>query len=180
MGGHAGGTGELGIAVHAAHAVGKAVAGRASAHVVRVQGAAGAAAGGNTEILVAGFVGPLLISAGHQMLEAGGVGAVAGDGHLHALLLHNGNAFQHVVCAVAVYGGALASGERLFALDDQLAGLKVVIGLYISKAVDAADDVGGVFAQAVEVDPQRLVARFVGSFGNADGAFRGGKALVGG
>ena len=45
VGGHGGGTGELGVAVHTAHGVGQAVGSGAGRHVVRVQGAAGAAAG---------------------------------------------------------------------------------------------------------------------------------------
>ena len=75
--GHGGGTGELSIAVHTAHAVGQAVAGGAGGHVVGVQGTAGAAAGGDGEVLLAVLDDPLLVGAGDQMLEAGGVGGDA-------------------------------------------------------------------------------------------------------
>ena len=43
---------ELGVGVHAAHGVGHAVAGGAGGHVVGVQRAAGAAAGGHGEVLL--------------------------------------------------------------------------------------------------------------------------------
>src|SRR5699024_2123411 len=70
--GHAGGTGELGVAVHTAHRVGQAVGSRAGGHVVGVQGTAGAAAGSDGEVLLAVLIGPLLVGAGDQVLEAGG------------------------------------------------------------------------------------------------------------
>ena len=80
-----GGTGELRVAVHAAHRVGQAVGGRARRHVVRMQGTARAAARSDREVLFAVLDRPLLIGAGNQVLEAGGVGGVAGDGDVHAL-----------------------------------------------------------------------------------------------
>ena len=84
------GAGELRVAVHTAHGVGHAVGGGAGSHVVRVQRAAGAAAGGHGEVLLALLDALLLIGTGHRVLEAGGVGGVAGDGHIHALVVHNG------------------------------------------------------------------------------------------
>ena len=74
MGGHGGGAGELRVGVHTAHGVGHAVAGGAGGHVVRMQGAAGAAAGGHGEVLLPLLDAFLLIGAGHGMLEPGGVG----------------------------------------------------------------------------------------------------------
>ena len=53
--GHGGGAGELRVGMHAAHGVGHAVGGGAGGHVVRMQGAARAAAGGHGEVLLAGF-----------------------------------------------------------------------------------------------------------------------------
>src|SRR5699024_4063634 len=140
--GHAGGAGELGVAVHAAHRVGQAVGSGAGGHVVGVQGTDGAAAGSDGEVLLAVLDGPLLVGAGDQVLEAGGVGGVAGDGDLDALHLHDGNALQHVVGAVALGRGALALrvGHGLDDLD--LAGLEVELGLDVGKAVDAAVDHG--------------------------------------
>ena len=60
----------------------------------------------------------------------------------------------------------------------QLAGVVVELGLYIGEAVDAGDDLGGVLAQAVQDDPQRLLTGLVGVAGDADGAFGGGEGLV--
>ena len=103
--------------------------------------AARAAAGGHGEVFFAVLHRPFFIGAGNQVLEAGGVGRVARDGHLNALLLHNGNALEHVVGAVALHRGAFAVGKSLLAHDLQLAGLEVVIRLHIGEAVDAADDI---------------------------------------
>ena len=143
-----------------------------------MQGTAGAAAGSNGEVLLAVLDGPLLVGAGNQVLEAGGVGGVTGDGNLHAFLLHDGNAFQHVVGAVALNGGALALGEGLLTDDLQLAGGEVVVGLHIGEAVDTADDIGSVLAQAVQDNAQGGLAGLVGGAGDADGALSSGEALV--
>ena len=67
----------------------------------------------------------------------------------------------------------------MYLLDDlQLAGVVVKLGLHIGEAVDAGDDLGGVLAQAVQDDPQGLLAGLVGGAGDADGAFGGGEGLV--
>ena len=65
----------------AAQRVGQAVAGRTSGHVIGVQGTARAAAGSDGEVLLAVLDIPLLVVTGDQMLEAGGVGGVTGDGN---------------------------------------------------------------------------------------------------
>ena len=57
---HRRGACELRVAVHTAHGVGQAVGSRASRHVVRVQGAAGAAAGRHGEVFFAVFERPFL------------------------------------------------------------------------------------------------------------------------
>ena len=77
--GDGGASGELRVAVHASHRVGEAVGSRAGRHVVGMQGAAGAAARGHREVLDVILVGPFLIGARDQVLEAGRVGGVAGD-----------------------------------------------------------------------------------------------------
>ena len=74
-------TRELGATVDAAEGIGQAVGSRASRDVVGMEGTAGAAAGSNREVLDAVLVGPLLVGAGNQVLEADGVGGVAGDGN---------------------------------------------------------------------------------------------------
>src|SRR5699024_9672851 len=111
--GHRGRACELSVAVHTAHGVGQAIGSRASSHVVGVQGTAGAAAGSNGEVLLAVLQSPLLVGACNQVLEAGGVGGVTGDGNVNTLVLHDGNAFQNVVSAVALNSSALAVGESL-------------------------------------------------------------------
>ena len=104
------GPGELGIRVHAAHGVGHAVGGGTGGHVVGMQGAAGSAAAGHREVLLALFVALLLVGAGHRVLEAGGVGGVAGDRHVHAFVVVDGHALAHVVGAVAAHLGLFALG----------------------------------------------------------------------
>ena len=175
--GHGGGTGELGVGVHTAHGVGHAVGGGAGGHVVRVQGAARAAAGGDGEVLLALLDALFLVSAGDRVLEAGRVGGVAGDGHVHALVVHDGHALADVVRTVAADGGALALGVGDLAHDGQLAGVIIKLGLDIGEAVDAADDLGGVLAETVEDDAQRLLAGLVCVADDADRAFGGGKGL---
>ena len=105
-------TSELSIAVHTAHGVGQAVGSGACCHVVRVQGTARAAAGSNGEVLLAILDSPLLVGTGNQVLETGGVGGVTGDGNLNTLSLHDSNAFQNVVGAVALNSSALAVRVR--------------------------------------------------------------------
>ena len=112
------------------------------------------------------------------MLEPGGVGGVAGDGHVHALGVHDGHALADVVGAVAADIGPLAFGIADLPNHLQLAGVIVKLGLDIGEAVDAADDLGSVLAQAVEDDPQGLLAGLVGVLHDADGALGGGEGLV--
>ena len=112
VGGDGGGTCELSVTVHTAHGVGHAVGSGACSHVVGVQGTAGAAAGSDGEVLLAGLHALLLVGAGNGMLEAGGVGGVTGNGNVNTLVTHNSNAFTDVVTAVAVNGSTLAIGVR--------------------------------------------------------------------
>ena len=179
-------TGELSVRVHTAHGVGHAVRGGAGGHVVGMQGTAGAAAGSHGEVLLAGFPAFLLVGARHGVLEAGRVGGVAGDGNVHALVPHDGNALAHIVRAVAANLGALTVGVLGLVDDGQSViflhvGRQVVIlGLHIGEAVDAADDHGGVLAQTVQDDAQGSLANLVGVADDADGAFGGGEGLVAG
>ena len=135
--------------MHPAHRVSHAVGGGAGRHVVGVQGAAGAAAGSDGEVVDAVFDAPFLIGAGDGMLEAGGVGGVAGDGNADLLQLHDGDAFGNVVRAVALDVRTGAVGVGLLADDLDFLGVGVKLGLDVGEAVDAGDDEGGVLAQAV-------------------------------
>ncbi len=154
MCGHRRGACELSIAVHAAQRVGQAVACGACSHVIGMQSTAGTAAGSYGEVLLAVLDGPLLVGAGNQMLEADGVGGVTGDGALHVLHLHDGNAFHNVVSTVALDGCALTLGEGDLLDDSQGLGGDVVLSLNIGEAVDTRNDVSCVLAQAVQDDAQ--------------------------
>ena len=70
----------------------------------------------------------------------GSVGGVTGDGNFNTLSLHDSNAFQNVVSAVALNSSALAVRVRDGLNNLQFAGLEVVIGLDIGETVDTADD----------------------------------------
>ena len=90
----------------------------------------------------------LLIGTGHGVLEAGGVGGVAGDGHIHPSW-----------CMIATPGAhrrSRSSGRSArspyryrFADDGQFAGVVIKLRLNIGEAVDAGDDLGGVCPEAV-------------------------------
>ena len=123
MCGDGAGAGELRVRVHTAHSVGHAVAGGAGGHVVGMQRAARAAAGGHGEVLLPLLDAFLLVGACHGVLEAGGVGGVAGDGHIHALVVHDGHALADVIRAVAADIGALRLGVADLPDDLQLAGI---------------------------------------------------------
>ena len=112
------------------------------------------------------------------MLEADGVGGVAGDGALDVLLLHDGNALHDVVGAVALDRCALALGEGDLLDDGQGLSGDVVLGLHIGEAVDAGDDVSGVLAQTVQDDAQGGLADLVCGAGDADGTLSSGEGLV--
>ena len=155
---HRGGTCELGIAMHTAHGVGHAVRSRACCHVVRMEGTASAAAGSNGEVLLAILDAVLLVAASHRMLEAGGVGGVAGDGDVNVLQLHDGNAFLYGLSAVAANLGTEAIAVSHFLHDVNLVSLEVILGLHEGEAVDAADDLGSILAQAVQDDAQGVLA----------------------
>ena len=164
--------------MHTAQRVGQTVACGACGHVIGVQGTARAAAGSDGEVLLAVLDGPLLVGAGNQMLEADGVGGVAGDGALNVLLLHNGNAFHNVVSAVALNSSALTLGEGDLLDDGQGLGGDIVLGLHIGEAVDTGNDVSCILAQAVQDDAQGGLADLVCGAGDADGTLSSCKGLV--
>ena len=112
------------------------------------------------------------------MLETGRVGGVTGDGNFNTLSLHDSNAFQNVVSAVALNSSALAVRVRDGLNNLQFAGLEVVIGLDIGETVDTADDLGSILAQAVQDNTQGFLADLVGGTGNADCAFSSSKGFV--
>ena len=112
------------------------------------------------------------------MLEADGVGGVAGDGALNVLLLHDGNAFHNVVCTVALDGCALALREGDLLDDGQGLSGDVVLSLNIGEAVDTGNDVSCILAQAVQDDTQGGLADLVCSAGDADSTLSSCKGLV--
>ena len=112
------------------------------------------------------------------MLEAGGVGGVACDGHIHAFAPHDGYAFAHVVRAIAVHFRTGTVGIRLVAHFFQFTGEVVKFRLHIGEAVDAGNNHGSVLAQAVQDDAQGIFAYFVCHFSDFDSAFSCGEGFV--
>ncbi len=147
-------------------------------HVVRVQRTAGAATGSDGEVLLASQRALLEVGARNRVLEARRVGGVTGNGDVSVLVPHDGNALADVVGAVAVNGSAWAIGIRNLLDNLKLAGEVVELGLDIGEAVDAGDDLGGVLAEAVQDNAQRLLAGLVGVVGDANGALSGSEGLV--
>ena len=178
--GDGGGPGKLGVGMHPAHGIGHAVGGGTGGHVIGMEGTARAAAGGHGEVLLALLHALLLVGAGHGVLEPGGVGGVAGDGHVHAFEVHDGHALADVVGAIAADVGPLALGVADLPDDLQLVGVVVELGLDVGEAVDAGDDLGRILAKAVQDDPQGLLADLVGVADDADGALGGGEGLMAG
>ena len=112
------------------------------------------------------------------MLEAGGIGRVAGNGHVNQLKVHDGNAFAHIVRTVAADSRALSFGIRLLADDIQLAGRVVELRLHVGESVDARDNQRRVLTKAVENDAQWRLARVVGGARQANRALGGCKRFV--
>ena len=112
--GDGGGAGELRVGMHPAHGVRHAVGSGARRHVIGMERSARAAARRNGEVLLAVLHAPLLIRARDGMLEARGVGGVARDGDVHALVTHYRDALGDVVRAIALYLRLIAVGIRLF------------------------------------------------------------------
>ena len=103
VGGHGGAACKLGVGMHTAHGVGHAVGSGTGGHIVRMQRTAGAAAGGHGEVLLALLDALFLVSAGDRVLEAGRVGGVAGDGHVHALMVHDSHTLANIIGACLLY-----------------------------------------------------------------------------
>ena len=162
---------ELCVAVHTSHRIGHAVRRGACRHVIGVQGTSRAAARRNGEVFFAVIPAPFLVSACNGMLEAGGVGAVAGDGNVNAFVAHDSNAFVHVVCAVATNLCAFAVAVSGGFDDFKGIGVLVVIGLYVGETVYAADDESGVFSKSVQNDLQGLFTNLVCRARDTDCAF---------
>ena len=164
--------------MHSAHAVGQTVGGGARRHIVRVEGSAGAAAGGDGEVFSAVFHAPFLIGSRYKVLKAGGVRGVAGDGNIHALALHYRNALTNVVRTVAADSAAFTVGELHLADNVQPVVFKVKIRFHIGEAVHTGNNIGGVLAQTVQNNADGGFTSLVGVAGDTDCALRRGKGLM--
>ena len=87
------------------------------------------------EIFLIVFHGPFFVQfCRHEMLETGTVGGVAGDGNIHALLLHDGNTFRHVVGAVAADLGLFAVREGALLHRLEVAGIEIILGFDVGES----------------------------------------------
>ena len=146
-----------------------------------MKGTAGAAAGCNGEVLLAGFESFLLVGACNRVLETSRVGGVTCDGDINVLLPHDGNAFLYIVSAVAAnlctragrILGVAGLGENL-----QLAGEVIKLSLNIGEAVDTGDDLGSILAEAVQDNTKRLRANLVCLISDTDCTLSCSEGLV--
>ena len=178
MGGYGAAACELGVGMHSAHRVCKAVACRACSHVVGMQSSSGTASGSNGEVLLAVFDAPFLVCSCNGMLESGGVGGVAGYGNINLLKSHDCNALVDIVGAVAANLALLTVGESFLIDDVELIGVFVVLGLNVSEAVNTRYDVCRILAETVEDNAKGLCSDLVSLLGNADSTFGCSKAFV--
>ena len=164
--------------MHTAHGISHAVRSRAGTHVVRMKGTACTAAGSNREVFFAHFDTFFLIRTGNGMLETSRVGRVTRNGNVDAFVVHDGNAFADVVSTKATDISPFALGIRNFTDDVQVTCLIVELGLNIGEAVDAGNDLSGVFTEAVQDNAKGNLAGFVGVADDTDSTFSSGKGFV--
>ncbi|MPN33416.1 hypothetical protein SDC9_180903 [bioreactor metagenome] len=124
------------------------------------------------------LMAPFFIGAGHRMLEAGGVGGVAGDGYIHVFMAHDGHAFVYIIRTVAAHVGPFALAEGLRGNNGKLIGKLVISGFAEGETVDPADDISRILAKTIQDDLKRILAYLVGRTGDADSTLRGGKAFM--
>ena len=171
---------KLSIGVHTSECVGHTIRGGTCSHIVGVECATRAATRSHAEIGFACQHAFFFVSAGHRMLETCRVGGVAGDAHIHIFVPHDGHTLAHIVGTIAVHFGARSVAVGFAAYLFQFAGVVVEFGLHVCKSVDAADNHGGIFTQAIQNAAQRFLTHFVGHFGYFDGTFGGCERLVSG
>ena len=112
------------------------------------------------------------------MLETCRVRRVTGDGNIHVLLPHDGNALTDIVSAVAANAAADTIGVLGLRDDLHLTGVVVELCLYVGEAVDTGDNLGSVLSETVKDDAERFLTNLVGHLGDLDSALGGGIGLV--
>ena len=114
------------------------------------------------------------------MLETCRVGRVTGDGYIHILLPHDGNAFAHIVSAIAA--NAATNAVRVLCLGNNLnlSGIIVKLGLNVSKSVDAGNNLCSILSESVQDDAKRFLTNLVGHLGNLDSSLCGSIRLMSG
>ena len=112
------------------------------------------------------------------MLEAGRVSGVTGDGNADILELHDSNALGNVICAVALNVRARTLGVCGLGDDLYRLGVRIKLGSYIGKAVDARNDHSGILTEAVEDNAEGLYADLVCVKSDLDSALCSCKGLV--
>ena len=103
------------------------------------------------EVFFTSFDTLFFVGTCNWMLETSRVGGVSGDGNVNVLFPHDSNTFANIVSAVAVNFRTRAVGVCFSVYFFQLAGVVVILGLYISKAVDTCDDLSSVFSRPFRI-----------------------------
>ena len=74
------------------------------------------------------------------MLETGRVRGIAGNGNIHALLVHDGNTLAHIVRTVAAYFRTFSLGVRNLTHGREFAGIIVKLCLHIGETIDPGNN----------------------------------------
>ena len=164
--------------MHTSHCIGHTVGSRTCCHVVRVKSTSCTTAGSNGEVFLASFDTLFFVGTCNWMLETSRVGGVSGDGNVNVLFPHDSNTFTNIVSAVAVNFRTRAVGVCFSVYFFQLAGVVVILGLYISKAVDTCDDLSSVFSKTVQDNTQRFLTYFVCFLSDTDSTLSSCEGLM--
>ena len=166
--------------MHTSQCICHAVGSRSCSHVVRVKGTSCTAAGCYGEVLLALLDAFFLVGTCNRVLETCRVGRVSCDGYVYAFLVHDGNAFAHIIGSIAVYFRAepVRISNSLYFL--QFSCMIVIFGLHICKSVNSGDNLCRVFSKTVQDYSQRFLTNLVGLLRNTDSAFCSCERLMSG
>ena len=178
MRGNGRGSCKLCIGMHTSQRIRKAVGSGTCCHIVRMQGTSCTAAGSNGEIFLAGFGSLLFICTCHRMLESGRIGGVTGNGNVHILFPHNGNAFRNTVGSIAVYFGTKSLGIRNSLQFLYLIGIRIILCLHKSETVYTGNDLCRILSKSVQDYAKRFLANLVSLLRNTDSALCSCKRLM--
>ena len=111
-----------------------------------MQRSACTATAGNGEIFLALFDTFLFVCACDRMLETGRIRGIAGNGNIHARLVHDGNTLAHIVRTVATHFRTFSLGIRNLTHDCKRSGIIIELCLHIGETVDPGNNLRCILA----------------------------------